>query len=75
MRRAEPIQSISVGAREAAKMLGISVGSLTMLTQSGELRHWRLTPGGPRQYLVRDLEGFVERRIAEANGVAVDARA
>jgi DNA-binding transcriptional MerR regulator len=65
----QAVQPISVPAREAAKMLGISVSSLTTLTNAGELKHWRLHAGGPRQYAVKDLEGFVERRIAEANGV------
>jgi hypothetical protein len=66
---------ISVPSRVAAKMLGISITSLAELTKAGELPHWRLHSGGPRQYAVKDLEGFVERRIAEANGVHVDARA
>jgi excisionase family DNA binding protein len=70
----QAVQPISVPAREAAKMLGISVSSLTALTQAGELKHWRLHPGGPRQYAVEELEGFVRRRIAEANGLQMDAR-
>lgn len=74
MRKDLPPQPISVPARTAAKMLGISVGSLTALTNAGELKHWRLHPGGPRQYAVKELEGFVERRIADSNGVLTEAR-
>ena len=58
------VQPIAVGAREASEMLGISITTLTKLTQSGELPCYRLFGDkGERFYPVSALKDFVVRRI------------
>jgi predicted site-specific integrase-resolvase len=67
------MERISVGAREAAEMLGVSLTSLHRLTKAGLLHPWRLFGSkGDRYYSVVELREFVAKRTAvsveEKNG-------
>ena len=58
------VPQIAVGAREASRMLGISLTTLTKLTAAGELPCYRLFGDkGERFYPVAALKDFVVRRI------------
>lgn len=69
------MKQISVRARDAAKMLGVSLPTLDRLTRAGEFRCWKVHgQHGPRFFAVADLEEFVKRRIANGNEAAVPAK-
>lgn len=66
------MEKISVGSLEAAKMLGVSMSTLNRLAKDGLIRHWRVYGDrGYRFFAVADLKDFVQRRIDDANQIAI----
>lgn len=66
------MEKISVGSLEAAKMLGVSISTLNRLAKGGLIRHWRVYGDrGYRFFAVADLKDFVQRRIDDANQIAI----
>lgn len=49
-----------LGAKEAARYLGISLSTLTRIEKRGDLSPYR-TPGGHRRYSIEMLEKYLEK--------------
>jgi excisionase family DNA binding protein len=62
MKRKASKDSLAVGAKDAAELLGISKRSFDEIVKSGEIPFWRIRERGDRRFAVRDLELFIERR-------------
>jgi len=59
--RSEEPRPLAVGAKEAARMLGVSPRTLWTLTNAGEIPVARIgTNGRSLRYRVVDLEAFLE---------------
>lgn len=52
-----------VSIAEAAKFLGVSVGTLRLWDQQGVLKPWCRTAGGHRRYLLSDLAAMRESSL------------
>jgi excisionase family DNA binding protein len=50
-----------VGTRQAAKMLGLAMGTVQSMVDRGELVAWR-TPGGHRKICVKSINSIIESR-------------
>lgn len=57
--------SLAVGARDAAQLLGLSKRSFDDVVRAGEIPFWRVHKRGDRRFAVRDLEAFIERKKNE----------
>lgn len=57
---------LAVDRREAARLLGVSAGTVDNLRQRGELRSFKV--GARRLYRVVDLENFMRKRLEAQNG-------
>ena len=60
--------------RQAAERLGISLGTVQHMVESGVLDAWK-TVGGHRRISVASLEAYMSRRHAAASGVAAQSSA
>jgi len=59
-KRAQGIQPLAVGHKEAARQLAISERTLHSLVKNGEVVPCRI--GGRRVYLIKDLISFLESK-------------
>ena len=60
---------LDLSSREAAEVLGVSIGTLRRWSDLGYIEH-HVTPGGHRRYTQKQLERFLfaRRRMPSRNG-------